>query len=398
MTPPGPSTQSVHAGDARPKAHHSVTSPIVQSSTYTFADTAALVEYMEASLLPEKRQRDEYGRYGNPTVRAVEARLAALEGGDDAVLVSSGMAAITGTLLALLSAGSHLILTGGSYRGTRDFVHDFLARFGVEITITPSGDLAAVEAAIRPTTRLILSESPTNPFMRCLDLGRLGEIGRRHRLRTAIDSTFATPLNLRPLEHGIDLVIHSATKYLAGHNDVLAGVVIGQEELTAPLRQIQGVLGSVVDAQAAYLVGRGLKTLALRVERQNANGLVVARFLESHPRVRRVWYPGLPSHPEHAIAARQMAGFGGIVTFELDSDRAAAGRFVDALRLPYIGPSLGGVESLVEQVVLISYFNAAADRLAELGISPSLIRLSCGIEDTVDLLADLEQALSKMEG
>jgi len=314
------------------------------------------------------------------------------------VLVSSGMAAITGTLLALLSAGSHLILTGGSYRGTRDFVHDFLARFGVEITITPSGDLAAVEAAIRPTTRLILSESPTNPFMRCLDLGRLGEIGRRHRLRTAIDSTFATPLNLRPLEHGIDLVIHSATKYLAGHNDVLAGVVIGQEELTAPLRQIQGVLGSVVDAQAAYLVGRGLKTLALRVERQNANGLAVARFLESHPRVRRVWYPGLPSHPEHAIAARQMAGFGGIVTFELDSDRAAAGRFVDALRLPYIGPSLGGVESLVEQVVLISYFNAAADRLAELGISPSLIRLSCGIEDTVDLLADLEQALSKMEG
>lgn len=179
---------------------------------------------------------------------------------------------------------------------------------------------------------------------------------------------------------------------------MLAGVVIGQEELTAPLRQIQGVLGSVVDAQAAYLVGRGLKTLALRVERQNANGLVVARFLESHPRVRRVWYPGLPSHPEHAIAARQMAGFGGIVTFELDSDRAAAGRFVDALRLPYIGPSLGGVESLVEQVVLISYFNAAADRLAELGISPSLIRLSCGIEDTVDLLADLEQALSKMEG
>jgi len=192
--------------------------------------------------------------------------------------------------------------------------------------------------------------------------------------------------------------VHSATKYLAGHNDVLAGVVIGSDGLTAPLRQMQGVLGSVVDAQAAYLVGRGLKTLALRVERQNANGLVVARFLESHPRVRRVWYPGLPSHPEHAIAVNQMAGFGGVVTFEIDGDSAAASRFVDALRLPYIGPSLGGVESLVEQVVLISYFNAAADRLAELGISPSLIRLSCGIDDTVDLLADLEQALSKMEG
>jgi cystathionine gamma-synthase len=396
MDTPGPSTQSVHAGEQRAKAHDSITPPIVQSSTYTFRDTAALVEYMEERMFWDAPQREEYGRYGNPTVRAVEARLAALEGGDDAVLVASGMAAITGVLWVFLGAGSHLILTGDSYRRTRDFVQSFLARYGVETTITPPGDLHAVEAAIRPTTRLILSESPTNPFMRCLDLARLGAIGRQQRVRTAIDSTFATPLNLRPLEHGIDLVIHSATKYLAGHNDVLAGVVIGRDGLLAPLRQLQGVLGSVIDPQAAYLVGRGLKTLALRVERQNANGLAAARFLEGHPRVRRVWYPGLPSHPEHAIAAAQMAGFGGVVTFEIDGDSAAASRFVDALRLPYIGPSLGGVESLVEQVALVSYFDADPDQLAALGISPALIRLSCGIEDTADLIADLEQALGTL--
>ncbi|MCS6844957.1 MAG: aminotransferase class I/II-fold pyridoxal phosphate-dependent enzyme [Caldilineales bacterium] len=394
--PPGPSTQSVHAGDSREKAYDSITTPIVQTATYTFRDTAALVQYMEERMFWDTPQREEYGRYGNPTVRAVEARLAALEGGDDAVLVASGMAAITGVLWVFLSAGSHLVMTGDCYRRTRDFVHGFLARFGVEVTVTPPADLDAVEAAIRPNTRLILSESPTNPFLRCLDLARLGEIGQRHGVRTAIDSTFATPINQRPLDHGVDLVIHSATKYLAGHNDVLAGAVIARGGLTVPVRQVQAVLGSVADPHAAFLVGRGLKTLALRVERQNANGLAVARYLEAHPKVRRVWYPGLPSHPEHAVAARQMAGFGGVVTFEIEGDGAAASRFVDALRLPYIGPSLGGVESLVEQVAIVSYFDAAPEKLAQLGISPSLIRLSCGVEDTADLLADLEQALAKL--
>jgi len=188
-------------------------------------------------------------------------------------------------------------------------------------------------------------------------------------------------------------VIHSVTKYLAGHNDVLGGVVIGQGGLTVPLRQMQGILGSVADPQAAFLMARGLKTLGLRVERQNANGLAVARFLEQHPRVRRVWYPGLPSHPDHAIASAQMGGFGGVVSFEIDGDGPATSRFVDALRIPYIGPSLGGVESLVEQVALVSYFDEDPDRLAELGISSSLVRLACGIEDAEDLIADLAQAL-----
>lgn len=389
----GPSTQAVHGGEPRQKAHDSITVPVVQAATYTFRNSEALVAYMEERMFWDAPQREEYGRYGNPTVRAVEARLAALEAGDDALLTPSGMAAIAGTMLVFLGAGGHLVLTGDCYRRTRDFVSSFLSRYGVETTIVPAGDLDALEAAIRPTTRLIFSESPTNPFMRCLDLARLGEIGRRHRIRTAIDATFATPINLRPLDYGIDLVIHSATKYLAGHNDVLAGVVAGRGGLTTPLRQMHGVLGSVLDAHAAYLVGRGLKTLGLRVERQNANGLAVARYLEGHGKVRRVWYPGLPSHPDHAIASAQMAGFGGVVSFEIDGDGSMTSRFVDALRLPYIGPSLGGVESLVEQVQLVSYFDADPEKLDALGISPSLIRLSCGIEDTADLLADLAQAL-----
>ncbi len=389
----GASTRSVHGGEERRKSYDSITVPIVQAATYTFRDSAALVAYMEERMFWDVPQREEYGRYGNPTVRAVEARLAALEGGDDALLTPSGMAAIAGTMLVFLGAGGHLVLTGDCYRRTRDFVSGFLSRFGVETTIVPAGDLEALEEAIRPTTRLIFSESPTNPFMRCLDLAWLGEIGQRHRIRTAIDATFATPINLRPLDYGIDLVIHSVTKYLAGHNDVMAGVVIGRGGLTAPLRQMHGVLGSVLDAHAAYLVGRGLKTLGLRIERQNANGLAVARFLEGQGKVRRVWYPGLASHPDHAIAVAQMAGFGGVVSFEIEGDGEQTSRFVDALRLPYIGPSLGGVESLVEQVQLISYFDADPDRLETLGISPALVRLSCGIEDTEDLVADLEQAL-----
>ena len=391
---PGPSTLSVHGGEARDKAFHSVTTPIVQTSTYTFRDTAALVEYMEEHMFWDEPQRDEYGRYGNPTVRAVEARLAALENGDDALLTPSGMSAITGTLLVFLSAGSHLVCTIDCYRRTRDFIQTILSRYGVEATVVPSADLQAIEDAIQPNTRLIFSESPTNPFMRCLDLEGLADIGRRRGIRTAIDSTFATPLNLRPLDYGIDLVIHSVTKYLAGHNDVMAGAVIGKNGLTAPLRQMHGILGSVIDPQTAYLVGRGLKTLGLRIERQNANGLAVAQYLENHPRVRRVWYPGLSSHPDHTIAAAQLRGFGGVVSFEIEGDGEQTGRFIDALRIPYIGPSLGGVESLVEQVQLVSYYDADPEKLDALGVSPSLVRLACGIEEAADIIADLEQALT----
>jgi len=369
--------------------------PIFQTSTFTFTDTADMAAFMEAQAQGRETTRLEYGRYGNPTVAAVERKLADLDGGEAALLFSSGMAAVTVTLLTFLAAGSHVILTDDSYRRTRQFVTEFLVRYQVEATIVPIGDDEALEAAIRPNTRLIFSETPTNPRLRVVDVPRLVEIARQHGLLTIIDSTFATPINLRPLALGADLVIHSATKYLGGHNDLLAGVAVGSREMIGRLRQAQALIGAICDPHTAYLLLRGLKTLALRVAHQNRAGLEVARFLEGHPRVRRVYYPGLPGHPDHAVASRQMRGFGGVVSFELDADLETTGRFVDALRIPYIGPSFGGAEGLVEQVALSAYYELSSEERAAIGISDSLVRLAVGLEDVADLIADLEQALER---
>lgn len=389
-------TQAVHAGEEKIKPYRSVTMPIVQTSTYAFEDTAALIEHMQRKRDKRELQRDEYGRYGNPTQRAVERKIAALEGGEEALLYASGMCAITSTLLTLLSAGDHMILTDDCYRRTREFCLVYLKRFGIEATLVPMGDYQALEAAIRPTTRWIFSETPTNPYLRVLDLPRVVEIARRHNVRVLVDSTFATPYNLRPLEFGVDLVTHSCTKYLGGHNDLLAGVVVGPSETIARLREAQGVLGGVADPQNAYLLLRGLKTLAIRVAKQNENALAVASFLESHPKVRRVYYPGLPSHPDYELARQQMRGFGGVVSFELEADLKGTSVFVDAMRIPYIGPSLGGVESIIEQPALMSHFTMDEEERQAIGIKDELVRYALGIEDAADLIADLEQALEKM--
>ena len=386
----GPGTRALHAGARHDHLAYSLTPPIIQSAAYTFRDTDDLIAYKSGA---DARARQEYGRYGNPTVRAVEERLAALEGGEDAMLLSSGMAAITLPLLLLLSAGDHLIIGDDTYHRTRVFVNDFLQRYGVETTTVSASQLAEVEAAIQPNTRLILAETPTNPFMRCADLAGLGALARSHNVLTLIDSTFATPLNQQPLTLGVDLVIHSVTKYLAGHNDLLAGVIIGRSEMLEPLRQSQGLFGAIVDPSTAFQIHRGLKTLGLRVERQNASGLAVARFLENHPKIRRVWYPGLSSHPDHAVARKQMSGYGGVVSFEIAGDGPAASRFVDALRLAHIAPSLGGVDTLVIQPAIMSYYDTPPAQRRALGISDELIRLALGVEDTDDLIADLAQAL-----
>jgi len=259
----------------------------------------------------------------------------------------------------------------------------------------PAGDYEALEDAIRPTTRVLVSESPTNPYNRVLDLERFAEIGRRHRVKTVIDGTFATPYNQRPLEWGVDAVVHSATKYLGGHNDLMAGAVLASRDLVDAVRGLQGVTGAVVSPFVAFLLVRGLKTFALRMERHNANAQALAEFLAAHPRVERVHYAGLPSHPEHDVAKRQMRGFGGVVSFEVRGDLVAASRVVDNCRIPYIAVSLGGVESLIEQPAIMSFYELTTEERLAVGIKDNLIRYSVGIEDAADLIADLAQALDR---
>ncbi len=337
--------------------------------------------------------RVEYGRYGNPTVSAVEAKLSALESGHAAVLFSSGMAAVTTALLSLLYAGDHIVITDDLYRRTRQFCLTMLKRWRIESTVVSAGDMEQLEGAIQSNTKVIVSESPTNPYLRVMDLKRLVAIAERHKVKTLIDSTFATPINQRPLEFGIDLVVDSATKYLGGHNDLLAGVVAGSESLMAMIRQNLWVLGAVCDPQTAYLIQRGLKTLSLRVTQQNESAQKVADFLEAEPGVKRVWYPGLRSHPDHDVARQQMEGYGGVVSFEIDGDLDATSGFIDAVQLPLIASSLGGVETLIEQPALMSYYDLSSEEREEIGIKDNLVRLSVGIESTDDLIADLAQAL-----
>lgn len=385
-------TDAVHAGVPSLRPHHALAPAIAQTATFTFDDSADLERYMRGE--DPDREREEYGRYGNPTVREVEQRLAALEGTDDAALFASGMAAVTTAMLALTKAGDHVVLFRDCYRRTRQFVATTLARFGVTHTLVAPGDLDALAAALGPATKLVVSESPTNPYLSCIDLRKLSAIARERRgVKTLIDATFATPINCRPASFGVDLVVHSATKYLAGHNDVLAGVVAGPSHLVSLVREMRHVLGGVCDPHAAFLVGRGLKTLALRVERQNATALAVATALEGHPKVARVFHPGLASHPDHAIARAQMRGFGGVVSFVVRGGFEAARRFVDGCRLATIAPSLGGVETLVEQPAVMSYFELSSEERAAVGIDEGLVRLAVGVEETGDVVDDVVRAL-----
>lgn len=388
----GDSSIAVHAGEPNTYGYDAITMPIVQTSTYTFKNTAELVDYHEGVI-----DRQEYGRYGNPTASIAERKIALLEGGSDqdyeALLSASGMNAVTMTLLTLLPTNSHVILTSDCYRRTRKFVTTILVQLGITHTIVEPCDYEGIESAIRPETRIIISESPTNPYLRVLDIPRLTALAHKHNLLTIIDATFATPYNIRPLELGIDLVIHSATKYLAGHNDLLAGVTIGKPDLIAELRDMQGTTGGICDPHSAYLLIRGLKTFALRMERHNANGMAVATFLNEHPRVAQAYYPGLPNHPDYAIATAQMRGYGGVISFEINGDINDTSRILDRMKLPQIAPSLGGVESMAIQPSLMSFYELSTEERLAVGIRDNLIRYACGIEDADDIIADLSQAL-----
>jgi cystathionine gamma-synthase len=306
------------------------------------------------------------------------------------------MAAVTTTLLGMLRSGQHAVVMDDCYRKTAQFCRMVLSKFGVGTTFVPAGDYTALEEAIRPETRVIASESPTNPHLNVVDLDRTVAIARKHRLKVVIDSTFATPFNQRPLEFGVDLVIHSATKYLAGHNDLMAGVVLGGFPLVSAIKDYRGILGGVVDPHCAYLLLRGLKTFPLRMARQNETALALARFLEGHPKVRRVYYPGLPSHPHHDVARAQMTGFGGVVSFDLNTDLAGTKAFLDRLCIPCLGASLGGVESIVSHPSTISFYELSREERLESGIADELVRYAVGVEDAQDLLDDLQRALDAL--
>ena len=387
--PPGLSTLAVHAGEERQKAVHSITDPIVCSSTFTFANTQAVIDYIE-----QKQDREEYGRYGNPAEKVVERKLAALDQGEEAILYASGMAAIVGLLMAKLSAGDEVVFFDECYHRSREFCAKHLSRFGVVTRQVPACDYGAMASAINPRTKLLISESPTNPHLSVVDLERFVELGRQHRVETLIDATLATPYNVRPIAYGVDYVLHSATKYLGGHNDLLAGVIVGRKAALESVRKLRGIMGAIISPHNIYLLERGLKTFELRMQRHNANGQAVAEFLERHPRVEKVFYPGLPSHPGHEIAHRQMQGCGGLVTFLVkNADWKQTAAVVDRAKIARIAPSLGGVESLIEQPLIMSYYETPAEDRRRFGIPDNMIRLACGIENAEDLIADLQQAL-----
>lgn len=385
--PWGERTRSVHG--PRPHERGSLATPIHQTSTFSLGSAQEVDDAYEGRV-----QADVYTRYSNPSLASVAERLAELESAEAACVSASGMAAISGTLLAFVGAGGRVVATQDLYGGTRRLLDELAARFRVRVDFVDGRDPGAIEAALRTPADLLVLETPTNPTLRLVDLAGAARLARAAGVVSAVDSTFATPVNTRPHELGVDLVIHSATKYLGGHSDLMAGVVCGAAGHVARVAAIQRLLGPVLDPQAAFLLERGLKTLPLRVRAANANAQRVAEALEAHPVVQRVHYPGLASHPQHDLARRQMRGFGGVLGFDLASF-AQAKRFLDALRVVRNAASLGGVESLCSLPLQQSHRSQPEAVLAANGIVPGTVRLALGVEDAEDLVADVSQALAK---
>lgn len=382
---------AIHAGErlGRGIVTDAITTPVVNTSAYFFKKTADLIDFKEG-----RQTSFEYGRYGNPTTVVLEEKISALEGAESTLLLASGMCASTVMLLALVPTGGHIVTTTDCYRKTRIFIETFLPKMGIKATVIDPADVDGLKAALdENNVTLFFTESPTNPFLRCVDIKLVSELCHKKGALVVIDGTFASPLNQKALALGADLVVHSLTKFIGGHNDVLGGCISGSQKLVSAVRNMHHVLGGTLNANAAYLIIRGMKTLHLRVQQQNATALRMAEILEGHPRVKRVYYPGLPSHPEHELAKRQMTGFGGVVSFEVDGDLMTTVKFVDSLKIPYIAPSFGGCESIVDQPAIMSYWDLSpADRL-KYGIKDNLVRFSFGVEDFEDLKADILQAL-----
>lgn len=379
-------TEAVRAGTDLHKRNAPLATPIYQTSTFQVTDAEQQLRATHTDMF--------YTRYGNPTNTVAEAAIAELEGADAALLFASGMAAITTTVLALLKNGDHVVAQRDIYGGAAKFFGQWLPKLGIETTFVDSTEYEQHARAVKANTKLLYLESPTNPTLRVVDLKKVAALARQHRLISMIDSTFGTPINQRPAECGIDLIMHSGTKYFGGHSDLICGVVAGRKELIEKIHETRTTLGSCMDPHAAFLLLRGIKTLAVRVQRQNENALRIAEFLAGHPKVRGVHYPFLQGHPQRAVAMEQMAGGGGVLSFEVDGSGDDARRVAEALHLFTLAPSLGGVDSLVTIPVLTSHAMITAEERKKMGVTEQLIRLSVGIESVEDLIADLEQGLA----
>lgn len=368
-----------------------LTTPIFETTTFLFDSAAEVSAYNEG-----RSNKFLYSRYGNPTVLAVEETIAALEGAEAAMLLASGMAATSTALLALLRSGDEVVCSAAIYGGTLHLLADLFPRYGIRTRFAGLDELSDPDGLFGERTRVVWFESPINPTLRCVDVAAIAAACRRKGVLSIVDNTFASPINQRPLSFGVDIVMHSVTKYLNGHSDVTAGALAGPAELLRPIERARRMLGGIIDPQAAYAIGRGLKTLAVRVERHNANAMHVAGWLETQKgsRIEEVYYPGLPSHPDHALAKRQMSGFGGMLCVDVGGGQARAERFFDRLRVFRRAASLGGVESLCSLPVLTSQWGHTDAQLAAAGITRSMARLSVGLEDPQDLIEDLDQALA----
>jgi len=382
-------TKLIHAGEGVDTGETpSLTTPIYETSTFVFDSVADVEKYQEGKL-----NGYLYSRYENPTVVAVEQKLAAVDGADVSLLFSSGMAAISTALITLLKAGDEILCCAAIYGGTFHIIEDLLPKLGIEHRFIPMSDLANLSSVIGPKTKMVWFESPINPTLRCIDVRTVAAACKQAGVLSAMDNTFASPVNQPVLAMGIDLSMQSCTKYLNGHSDVTGGVLSGSQSLMAPIGKMRRLLGGIMDPLPAFALGRGLKTMPLRVTQHNLNALTVAQFLEGHPGIERVYYPGLASHPDHAIAKGQMSGFGGVVTIDVKGGKAGAYRTFDKLKVIKRAASLGGVESICSLPILTSQYGLTDEELAKAGVSKGMIRISIGLEDSADLIEDLDQAL-----
>jgi cystathionine beta-lyase/cystathionine gamma-synthase len=383
-----PATELIHRPDDTASRPAPLTTPIYETTTFLFESAEEVRDYNEG-----RSEKFLYTRYSNPTVVEVERTIAPLEAAEAALVLSSGQAATATALLALTKAGDEVVCSSAIYGGTLHLLNDLLARFGIRARFVSIDELRRPDSVLTDATKVLWFESPINPTLRCVDIAAIASACRARGVTSVIDNTFASPMNQQPLTMGIDVVMHSATKYLNGHSDVTAGVLAGRAALIAEVLKVRKLIGTVLDPSAAYSLGRGVKTLSVRMERHNANALAVANWLDRDDRVETVFYPGLESHPDHAIARRQMRGFGGMVCIDLGGDYSRAARFFDRLKVFRRAASLGGVESLCSLPVLTSQWSHSDDELRRAGVTRGMARLSVGLEDPEDLIADLDQAL-----